>query len=198
MRRASGATLIVAAILWGAFCVWAFATTDERDYLYQAAASVVALLYGWSNLFPKSAAVLAIDRNDPLMLSAHDQARRELPRFLRGVKELDKEPYIKYSLDLGTGEVEHVWGFVHSADSKTFIVTPVSEPIADVDKNTGRQAISVRDIEDWSLIDTSGMLEGGYTIAATARIYRRDKGYIPYAIKVELKKLRDGHAVDLR
>ena len=61
----------------------------------------------------------------------------------------------------------------------------------EVDVKTERQRIPVSEIEDWLLLDVNGRMEGGFTQIAMAKIYKRDRGYVPYAIRKGLPNFAD-------
>jgi hypothetical protein len=46
-------------------------------------------------------------------------------------------------------------------------------------------------IEDWTLIDGAGAIDGGYTHVALARLYKREKGFMPHAMRKQLAAFRD-------
>ena len=74
----------------------------------------------------------------------------------------------------------------------TVIATLASAPVGDdAELKNERQRIRITDVEDWLLIDDSGRMEGGFTQIAMAKIYRRDNGHVPYAIRKSLPDMAD-------
>jgi uncharacterized protein YegJ (DUF2314 family) len=127
------------------------------------------------------------------MAAAMEQARREFRRFKAGLAEGRKEALVKYAMQTGYGDNEHVWAIAHSFDKGSVVTSLASEPVGDVDVKAERNRIAESDIEDWLLIDNENRMEGGFTQIAMAKIYKRDKGYVPYAIRKGL-----GQFVDLK
>lgn len=148
--------------------------------------------YGLGKTFPGQPPPMPIETDDPLMKEAFDRAKREWRRFERGLAEGRREALIKYPLKTGYGDNEHVWAVAHSIDQGHVVATLASQPVGDdIQLRNERQRIRIEDVEDWILMEDSGRMEGGFTQIAMAKIYKRDKGYVPYAIRKSLPDLAD-------
>ncbi len=159
-------------------------------YLLSLLAGVALGLFGLARLFPGQPP-LAIGNDEPLMDAAMERAQRELGRFKQGVAEGRKEALIKYAIKTGYGENEHVWAIAHAFDGDDVVTSLASQPVGQYDDKVERKRIPEKDIEDWILINDDESLEGGFTQIAMAKIYKRDKGYVPYAIKQGLSNFVD-------
>lgn len=171
--------------------IWAAITDRKWSYLGGSALGVFIGLHGIGRLFPGQPPPLAIETGDPIMTVAMEQAQREFTRFKAGLQEGKKEALVKYALETGYGEKEHVWAVAHSIDDGAVICTLASEPVGDVEVKTERTRVAKSDVEDWLLVDDQGTMEGGFTQIAMAKIYKRDKGYVPYSIRKSLNQFKD-------
>lgn len=123
--------------------------------------------------------VLPIDVDDPIMLEHIAMAKSKLERFFAGLNEGKAEAYIKFPYEFDD-EIEHVWGLAHSEADDKVIVSLASDPIgAPGEEVMERVQVPKEKIEDWMLIDAKGKSQGGYTMWATAKIYKRDYGKLP-------------------
>lgn len=169
----------------------------EWRYALWIVASLVLALIGFGRLFPGQPPPLAIETGDPIMAAAMARAQRELDRFRKGVAEGRKNALVKYAMKTGYGENEHVWAIAHAFDGDEVVTSLASEPVGVAEQTPGRRRIAAGDIEDWLLIDDDETMEGGFTQVAMARIYKRDKGYVPYAIRKGLGQFKDLDDADL-
>ena len=155
--------------------------------------------YGLGKIFPGQPPPMPIETDDPLMKEAFDRARREWHRFERGLAEGRREALIKYPMKTGYGDNEHVWAVAHAIDNGHVVATLASQPVGDeVELKNERQRIRIEEIEDWLLIEDKGRMEGGFTQIAMAKIYKRDKGYVPYAIRKTLPNMADLNDLSLQ
>jgi uncharacterized protein YegJ (DUF2314 family) len=180
--------MLLAAIVGLGLAVWAFYTTDDWEYLGMVVPVLFFLGSGRRLVFPGEPPPLAVDPGDPLMRQAIADARREVGGFVNGMRDGKKEPFVKFALRTIDGGAEHVWAVAHSIEHKLVVVSVVSEPVGPIEVDSARQKVRLDEIEDWMLVDTGGDIEGGYTQIAMARIYKRDKGYVPYAVRKSLEK----------
>lgn len=186
---------LVALAIGLAIGVWALrASFGQGEWIALSALIPAAgfALYGVGKLFPGQPPPLPIETDDPLMKEAFDRAKREWRRFERGLAEGKREALIKYPMKTGYGDNEHVWAVAHSIDDGHVVATLASQPVGeDVELKNERQRIRIEDVEDWLLIEDGGRMEGGFTQIAMAKIYQRDKGYVPYAIRKTLPDMVD-------
>lgn len=198
LGRAFGAFLVLAGLALVVLGIW-FAWQDRRwSYLGGSVLGAVFFLHGLSRLFPGQPPPLPIETGDPIMAAAMDRARREFRRFASGLAEGKREALVKYAMKTGYGENEHVWAIAHAIDGDEVVTSLASEPVGtDADVGPERKRIRVAEIEDWLLLDADGRMEGGFTQIAMAKIYKRDKGYVPYAIRKGLPEFVDLDDQDL-
>ena len=197
LSRLLGGIFIVAGIGVVIGVVWAIVTTGKWSYLGAALLAITLLGAGWSRLFPDVYEPVPIDHDDPLMKSAIEQARRELHRFKGGLGDNSKQPFVKFPLTMPSGQVEHIWGLVHSLKGSELTVSLANDPVEQTDAADPRRTVRLGDIEDWMLVAGNGETQGGYTMAAMARIFRRDKGFVPSAMKKDLRHFKDWNIADL-
>jgi uncharacterized protein YegJ (DUF2314 family) len=183
LSRSFGGVLLAAGLLLAAAGIWAAVIENNWRFALAGLFGLGIITTGWQRLFPGEPPPLAVAPDDPLMRSATEQARRDLRRFVQGSKEGAREPFAKYPLKTDDGATDHVWGNVHAISGSTLTVSLVSEPVGAVHMDSTRQALRLGEIEDWMLVDVDGRIEGGYTQLAMAKIYKRDKGYVPYSIR---------------
>lgn len=192
ISRLFGVLLIVAGL---AMVGWGLREAFGRGQwsaLGFAVLGVFVGFYGLGRAFPGQPPPLPIETGDPLMEAAIQRARREMNRFKAGLAEGRREALIKYALKTGFGDNEHVWAVAHSIDDDAVIVTLMSEPVGDdAEIKNERTRVSLAEVEDWLLIDDNGRMEGGFTQIAMAKIYKRVKGYVPYAIRKGLPNFAD-------
>ena len=176
-----------------AFFSLKFAFGDgEWSMLFALIPAALFSLYGLGRVFPGQPPPIPIETDDPLMKEAFDRAKREWHRFERGLAEGKREAFIKYPMKTGFGDNEHVWAIAHAIDNGHVVSTLASQPVGDdVELKNERQRIRIEDVEDWMLMEDSGRMEGGFTQIAMAKIYKRDKGYVPYAIRKTLPDMAD-------
>ncbi len=152
---------------------------------------IFVVFYGLGRTFPGQPPPLPIETGDPLMKAAVDRAQREFARFEKGVAEGRREALVKYAMKTGYGDNEHVWACAHSIDRGEVVASLVSETVGEAPAGNERQRVPQTDIEDWVLIDESGRTEGGFTQIAMAKIYKREKGYVPWSIRKSLSDFVD-------
>ena len=196
IREILGRLWGVVALLVGLGFVWwalyASFRLGEWGKLLALAPGAGFVLYGLGKMFPGQPPPIPIETGEPLMEEAIQRARREWRRFERGLAEGKREALVKYPLKTGFGDNEHVWAIAHSIDNGEVVTSLASEIVGDdVDVKAERQRIPVSEIEDWLLIDDSSRMEGGFTQIAMAKIYKRDRGYVPYAIRKGLPNFAD-------
>lgn len=191
LSRAFGAFVLVASVVVVGLTIWAIYTTDRWSYLMIGFGGLVAALFGLGRLFPSVPPAMLVAPDEPLMSAAYDNARRDYRRFKRGLEEGRREAFVKYKLNIEPEEHEFVWALAHSIDKGSVIASLVSEPVADVDVPPERTRIPESEVLDWMLVDQEGRIEGGYSEIAMAKIYKRDTGYVPYAVRQHLKNFAD-------
>ena len=191
LSRAFGAIVLLFGLAMIAGGLWAAISESRWKYLGACLFGFFLASFGISKLFPGQPPPIPIESNEPLMSAAIEQARREFKRFERGLAEGKREAMVKYAMKTGYGDQEHVWAIAHAIDSGAVITSLATEPVGDIDVKIERTRIPVSEIEDWVLVDTDDRVEGGFTQIAMARIFQRDKGYVPYAIRKGLKNFAD-------
>lgn len=149
-------------------------------------------LHGLGRAYPGQPPPLAIETGEPLMETAIESAQAALDRFKAGLAEGKREALVKYAMKTGYADNEHVWAVAHTVDGDDVVTTLMSEPVgSDADVNNERTRVPLGDVEDWLLIDSTGRMEGGFTQIAMAKIFNRDHGYVPYAIRKGLPNFAD-------
>ena len=192
ISRLFGAVLLLAGLAMLGWGLRAAFGHGEWSALGLAVFAVFVGLYGLGRLFPGQPPPLPIETGDPLMAAAIERARREMHRFKAGLAEGRREALVKYAMQTGFGDNEHVWAVAHTVDSDAVIVTLMSEPVGDsAEVKNERIRVPLAEVEDWLLIDDGGRMEGGFTQIAMAKIYKRAKGYVPYAIRKGLPNFAD-------
>ena len=191
LSRGFGAIVLCGGVIVIGLTVWAIYTTDRWSYLLIGFGALVAAIYGLGRLFPGAPPPMLVDPDEPLMATAYDSARRDYRRFKRGLAEGRREAFVKYKLNLEPEEPEFVWALAHSIDKGSVIASLISEPVAGVDVPPERTRIPESEVLDWMLVDQDGRIEGGYSEIAMAKIYKRDAGYVPYAVRQHLKNFAD-------
>ncbi len=123
--------------------------------------------------------VIPIDPEDPIMASHIDLAVRNIDKLYLALDEGKLEAFVKFPYNFDrTGE--HIWGLAHQAKGDSIVVSLESSPISEIPEEMyQRMAIAKEKIEDWTLVDSKGNIQGGYTILAHAKIYERDYGTLP-------------------
>lgn len=197
LSRAFGALLLTAGLCMLVMGLWIAIRDGRWSYLGASVFGIFVAMYGFGRLFPGQPPPIPIETGEPLMEAAMERARREFHRFERGLAEGKQEALVKYAMKTGYGDNEHVWAIAHSIDEGSVITSLMSEPVGDADMKVERKRIPVPDVEDWLLINEDQRMEGGFTQIAMAKIYKRDKGYVPYAIRQSLKNFVDLDQPDL-
>ena len=197
LSRAAGAIgmlLGVAALAYGAR---ELLTTAHWQDLVMVIAGVWITWSAWQALFPSDFPPFPVDPNDPMLIEAKQRAHRDISRLHAGLAEGRREALIKYPLRMQDGDVEHVWGVLHSIEGDLANVTLVSETVGDVGDIEPRMRIGVAEIEDWALADSQGAMEGGFSHYAMAKLYKREQGYLPYALRKQLARFKDFSVADI-
>ena len=193
LSRSLGAVFMLLGIAASLGVVWSM-IADGHWTLNKVGAmflGLVMLAMGWARLFPNYYAPISVDHTDPVMQEAIDRARRELPRLRAALDEGRKQAFIKFPLKSSGGETEHIWGVVHSLSDEAAQVSLVNEPVHEPESKDLRFSVPLTDIEDWTLVDGGGAIDGGYTHVALARVYKREKGFVPHAMRKQLAEFRD-------
>lgn len=192
LSRLFGALLLVAGLALVVVGVWIAWKDRSFGYLGASLFGVFVAMHGISRAFPGQPPPLPIATGDPIMAAAMERARREFRRFARGLAEGRREALVKYAMKTGYGDNEHVWAIAHTLEGDEIVTSLASQPVgADADTSLERRRIKKADVEDWLLIDADGRIEGGFTQIAMAKIYKRDEGYVPYAIRKSLTDMTD-------
>ena len=188
-------------VSFGAFVlcwmVWAIYNSGKWGYLGMSLLGITLLASGWSKLFPNIYEPMPVDPNDPLIKAAIEQSRQELHRFKNGMDDNRKQPFVKFPLVSPEGRTEHIWALVHSLKGQELTVSLANDPVENQGDLNPRQTVNLDDIEDWILVSANGDTEGGYSMGAMARIYKREAGWIPAALKKELSAFTDFDIRDL-
>lgn len=199
LSRSFGALVVLAGIAIIGYAAWSTFGSGRWSDLLPAILGIVFVTIGWPRLFPDTFAPLPVSHDDPLMRAGIDQARRELRRFTDGLREGRKQAFVKFPMKTRNGDVEHIWGIVHSLDRQTALVSLANEPVdAPAEgRQDPRIRVEMSDLEDWMLVASDGTTEGGYTTKAMAQIYKREKGYLPAALKKQLAVFKDFRLQDI-
>jgi len=196
IREILGRLFGVALLLVGLGLVgWGLGAAFSNGEWSKLLASVVGVflaLHGLGRAFPGQPPPLAIETGEPLMESAIQTAQATLDRFKSGLAEGKREALVKYAMKTGYADNEHVWAVAHTVDGDNVVTTLMSEPVGgDADVSNERTRVPLADVEDWLLVDGSGRMEGGFTQIAMAKVFKRDRGYVPYAIRKGLPNFAD-------
>ena len=193
LHRGLGVLILAAGVAAAAGGVWAWQTTDDWGYVVQAGIFGLAMiLIGWSRFKHVDPPPLAHPEDDPLLVQAASDARRSIATFLDGLNSRNYEPLIKFSVENVEGDTEHVWALVHSVLEPTaFIVSVISDPLAELVLDGARQVVSVDELEDWMLTDSDGQIQGAFSEKAMAQIFERDHGYVPKVVQEHISWIVD-------
>ena len=192
LSRVWGAVVLLVGLALVFWALYASFRLGEWSKLLALVPGGGLVLFGLGKIFPGEPPPIPIETGDPIMEQAMQQAQREWRRFERGLAEGKREALVKFPLKTGFGDNEHVWAVAHSIDNGEVVASIASEIVGDeADVKNERQRVPVSQIEDWLLVDDSGRMEGGFTQIAMAKIYKRDKGYVPYAIRQTLPNMVD-------
>ncbi len=191
LSRAFGGLLLLVGLGLIVAGLWMAINDGRWRPLGASVFGVFVGLYGLGRLFPGQPPPLPIETGDPLMEAAFDRARREFARFERGLAEGRREALIKYAMKTGYADHEHVWALAHSIDRGEVVTSLVSETVGESPLPNERHRVPKAEVEDWILIDDRGRTEGGFTQIAMAKIYKRDKGYVPWPIRKSLADFAD-------
>lgn len=132
----------------------------------------------------------AISTDDPLMLSAVDEARRTWPQFLELFARHPKDSLVKFRLRTKAGDVENVWGDLLELGPDVAAVYLRTPPVGKTDLSSRRLEIPLADIVDWQVMVADGTLRGGFTQQATFRIIEREDGALPPKLVEQLGRYR--------
>jgi uncharacterized protein YegJ (DUF2314 family) len=196
LQRSFGAFVALVSVVIVVTLAWAGFQNGNWSYAWAGLAAVGGFFYGIGQLFPGEAPPMPVTPGDPLMQKAIDDARRSMNRFRSALGEGRKDALVKYPLRTKGGGIEHVWAAAHSMDGTTVVTSLLSQPLGEIEALDARQPVPVAEIEDWMLVDTEGRIEGAYTQIAMARIYKRDKGFVPYAVRMSLRDFADLPSLD--
>lgn len=192
LGRLLGVVILVAGLAMLGWGLYAAFSLGHWSRIIASVFGVFVALHGLGRAFPGQPPPLPIETDEPLMTAAMEQAQRELHRFKAGLAEGRRQALVKYAMKTGFGENEHVWAMAHAFDGGDVVTSLMSEPVGgDGDATSERSKTAEADIEDWLLVDDSGRMEGGFTQIAMAKIYKRDKGYVPYSIRKGLPNFAD-------
>lgn len=136
-HRLFGGVLVIFGIGTIIAAIWAIYDTQRWGHVGTALLALAAIAFGWRRVFPDAFEAIPIANDDPLMEAATERARKELPRFRRGVAEGGKEAFIKFPLRSRMGNVEHIWGLVHTLKGDSISVTLANDPIEDREHRHG-------------------------------------------------------------
>lgn len=132
----------------------------------------------------------AVSNDDPLMLSALEEAKRTWPQFQLLFATHPKDSLVKFRLTTKTGDIENVWGDLLELAAETATVYLRTLPVGDADISSRRMSIPVTDIIDWQVMVPDGSLRGGFTQQATFRIIEREEGTLSPKFTEELARYR--------
>lgn len=134
---------------------------------------------------------MEIDNDDPLILSAYEQARATWPEFVAIYPEHREDSMVKFRLTTRSGDVENVWGDLLDVAGETAEVYLRTPPVGEVEIQDRRMSIPSSDIVDWQVEFRDGTLRGGFSQRALFRIYEREEGHMPREFQDQLGRYRD-------
>jgi uncharacterized protein YegJ (DUF2314 family) len=138
--------------------------------------------------------VVAIDPDDEFNKDCIKRARAELDRLEEGLRQGEKEVFVKYTIQADSESADHVWGVAHSIIDGAVSVSLVNDPMYGLDESkhsNPREKIPLSDIQDWMLIDKDGSCEGGYTHLAIVNAYKKQHGKVPKKYLKDLSNFVD-------
>ena len=197
IRHGGGVCILIFGIALVVYMVWSIVDTGHWNTLGAGFFGLLAIALGWTTLFPNTWEPIAVDPDDPFMTVAVERARSTLPRLIEGVREGRKHAMVKFPLVGAGGEVEQVWGVVHSLADETATVSLVSEPIDAPEGLEPRQPVALADVIDWMLVAGDGTTEGGFSHLAMLQVYKREKGTLPRGVKKDFESFKDLRLEDL-
>jgi uncharacterized protein YegJ (DUF2314 family) len=131
-----------------------------------------------------------ISNDDPLMLSALEEAKRTWPQFRQLYALHPKDSLVKFRLTTQAGDIENVWGDLLELEGDFATVYLRTLPVGYAEISSRRMSIPVTDIVDWQVMVPDGSLRGGFTQQATFRIIQRDEGTLSRKFTEELARYR--------
>jgi uncharacterized protein YegJ (DUF2314 family) len=132
----------------------------------------------------------AVSNDDPLMLSALEEAKQTWPQFRQLFALHPKDSLVKFRLTTQSGDIENVWGDLLELEGDTATVYLRTPPVGYAAISSRRMSIPVTDIVDWQVMVPDGSLRGGFTQQATFRIIQRDEGTLSRKFTEELARYR--------
>ncbi len=117
--------------------------------------------------------LIGVDPDDPILTAATSRARATLKRFWTYLAEGRHECFVKFPLSTRSGEIEHIWGVVHSREGEQLIVSLANDPVDEPVSDDSRKTVPVSEIEDWQVFVSDDEIRGGYSILAIAEIARQ-------------------------
>jgi uncharacterized protein YegJ (DUF2314 family) len=133
---------------------------------------------------------LAVSNDDPLMLSALEEAKRTWPQFLKLFASHPADSLVKFRLTTTTDHIENVWGDLLELGGETATVYLRTLPVGEAAIANRRMSIPVTDIVDWQVMVPDGSLRGGFTQQATFRIMERENGPLTPKFAEQLGRYR--------
>jgi hypothetical protein len=120
--------------------------------------------------------VFAADADDAEIRDAKQRAQGTLGQLWHHLERKQHECYVKFPLEVKSGSMEHIWALVHSREPQGVLVSLANQPVEEPSRATRRFVVDAAQIEDWQVVVSESEIRGGYSVAALARLARR-QGY---------------------
>lgn len=145
----------------------------------------------WGVLLVRSRAQRAtpVRADDPWFLAAMQRARDSYPAMQALLAE-GEQVAVKFALKNASGDIEHVWGGVGSADAEGVDVV-VLTPMLEGGTPNGPLKVQRADVEDWQAFVADGGIRGGFTTQAQLAVCQREKIPIPRALRDQSLRFLD-------
>lgn len=182
--------IVIGAIVW---CVMRyFEFTPVASVIVVGVVVFVVMPIGLAVLFPPSLHdIRPLDPNDPLMISAVEQARSTFAKFLEIYPEHRDDSVVRFSFEADQGVKEHLWGDLLEIDDTTAKVFVRTFPVHHDGPFERTMTIDQSLISDWQVEFRDGTLRGGYTNQASFKIKEREDGELHPTLAAQKQRFHD-------
>ncbi len=131
---------------------------------------------------------LEIERDNPKMINAIQNAKESLDKFKEYLNEHPKEGHVKVPFLTSSGETEFLWGDVTKLLENKLDVFLTTPPISHDGKMDRNIKCDLNDIVDWTVTVPNKKIKGGFTMKVMFEIYMEKYGKIPKILLEEKNK----------
>ena len=178
----------IVLVIAGCYTLFVLAVPSTVGFLILG---VMLLVLCWQPMMPTRYPPLPLSPDEPDMQRASSQAQASISRFSDGLASQAKKGAVRIALDKTDGSQQRIWVKVAALNESEVRLLPRPVPAG----ATLPKTVPLLAVEDWLLVDLDGVTEGGFTHLAMAEKYRREEGYIPRGLRLELAKFVDGKAI---